>query len=424
MNLVCCHKVIHLLTLALVMDTVSSRDKWIALSIICSGTLVCYISAGMTMVALPTYLSIEQRLSATTIGAVAGLKFLATLFCRPIAGNVSDVLGTKQCVTAGTIFCCLSGVATSFGLSTGGYKQPLVLLSLGRILLGFGQALVGTGTLGWIIGITGKEQMSQLIGWNGMASYGAMAIGAPLGTSLIFHFGYPSIGIFTLLSSGLSTAICLCLPPAPLQLGERKSFIRVLAHITPFGFVFSLGNIGYGVLATFITLYYDSYGWQHAEWGLCAFSVSFVGSRVIFGKAIDSYGGFLVAAICLTIEGIGLIIIWTSVDQRMALMGAAVTGFGVSLIYPALGVEAVADVADSNRSSALGAYSFCQDISMGVIVPVAGVIASSLGYSSIFGLASLCSFLGVICVLKLLYSARTNCKVGRVGQYTAGSNPG
>ncbi|RYE72591.1 MAG: MFS transporter, partial [Oxalobacteraceae bacterium] len=69
--------------------------------------------------------------------------------------------------------------------------------------------------------------------------------------------------------------------------------------------------------------------------------------------------------------------------------------FGFSLVFPALGVEAVNLVPASSRGAAVGAYSLFIDMSLGITGPVAGAIAAGYGFSAIFLFAAVAACAGL-----------------------------
>lgn len=83
-------------------------------------------------------------------------------------------------------------------------------------------------------------------------------------------------------------------------------------------------------------------------------------------------------------------------EPHIALAGAALTGFGFALVFPALGVEAVGLVPPASRGAALSAYSVFLDLSLGITGPLAGYIAGEFGYASVFLFAAVASAAAVV----------------------------
>jgi MFS family permease len=80
----------------------------------------------------------------------------------------------------------------------------------------------------------------------------------------------------------------------------------------------------------------------------------------------------------------------------MAMLGAALSGIGFSLIFPALGVVAVERVSGSNRGAALASYSVFIDVALGVTGPLGGWIASGGRYGPMFVVAAMLSLAGAV----------------------------
>jgi predicted MFS family arabinose efflux permease len=168
----------------------------------------------------------------------------------------------------------------------------------------------------------------------------------------------------------------------------------------------ALGGIGYSVLATFVTLFYLSRHWNGAALCLTAFGLAFIAARLLFIQTINNFGGFPVAIVCLSVESLGMLLLWRAPSPAMALVGAALAGFGFSLVFPALGVEAVKRVTENNRGSALGVFTAFSDVSFFLTGPLAGAIIGGYGYSSVFlfALVSVLAALGIVIVLRQLES--------------------
>ncbi|MDB6146141.1 MAG: transporter [Pseudomonas sp.] len=355
-------------------------------------TFVAFLCIGLPIAVIPGYVHDQLGFSAVIAGITVGSQYLATLLSRPLAGRVADGIGTKRAIIYGLSGIVISGVLTL--LSTLLSSLPglsLSVLIVARVFLGVAQGLIGVGTISWCIGQVGSEHTARAISWNGIASYGAIAIGAPVGVVMIDSLGFDSLGIALTLISLLALVLIRNKPSVPVIRGERMPFWSVFGRVAPYGLSLTLSSIGYGTLTTFITLFYLSKGWHGAAYCLTVFGICFILSRLIFINAINRFGGFNSALACMAIETLGLILLWLAPDTSTALIGAGLTGFGLSLVYPALGVEAIKQVPNSSRGAGLSAYAVFFDLALAIAGPVMGSIALGLGYSWIFFCAAVLS---------------------------------
>jgi predicted MFS family arabinose efflux permease len=100
----------------------------------------------------------------------------------------------------------------------------------------------------------------------------------------------------------------------------------------------------------------------------------------------------------------GLALIWFASTPALAAAGAALTGFGYSLVYPGLGVEAVNRAPPQSRGLAMGAYTVFLDVALGFGSAALGLLAGWTGVGSVF-LASAIFVLGAAVVAGWLLHA-------------------
>ena len=358
-----------------------------------------YLTIGLPLAVLPGYVHDVMGFSAFWAGLVISLQYFATLLSRPHAGRYADLLGPKKIVVFGLCGCFLSGL--SYLLAAVGGDWPLVsltLLCLGRVILGIGQSFAGTGSTLWGVGVVGSLHIGRVISWNGIVTYGAMAIGAPLGVLCYSLVGLQGLAL-TIMAVAL-VAILSALPKAAVRAtrGKTMSFRAVLGRVWPYGMALALASAGFGAIATFITLFYDAKGWSGAAFALTLFSSAFVGTRLLFPNGIQRLGGLNVAMLCFSVEIVGLLLVGLAETSLMAKIGTFLAGAGFSLVFPALGVVAVKAVPQQNQGSALATYTVFMDLSLGVTGPLAGLLMAWVGISAIYlvaaGLVTLALVLG------------------------------
>jgi predicted MFS family arabinose efflux permease len=90
----------------------------------------------------------------------------------------------------------------------------------------------------------------------------------------------------------------------------------------------------------------------------------------------------------------------------VALLGATFTGLGLSLIFPAMAVEALRDVEPANSGAAIGVYTVFLDLSLGITGPLAGALIGQLGYASVYLLGAVAAAMGELLTLIIWRRAR------------------
>jgi MFS family permease len=362
-----------------------------------------FLTIGIPLPVLPAQVGHVLGYDSVVIGSVVGAQSLSTLLTRQFAGRLCDSRGPKLAAVLG--FGCASGAALLYlfsGLVTATPLISLLLLIAGRLLLGLGESLFITSSAIWSIARVGAANAGRAMSWQGMAMYGAMAFGAPVGSLLQDAGGFNLVAGIAIFFPLVGLAMASRWADAPTSHGKRVSFRGVLGTIWLPGLALACASFSFGTMAAFLPPLYLAGGWSNPGAALTAFGVTYIAMRLFFSGVTDRAGGYRVAGIMLFVQLVGQLLIWRADSATFALLGAAVTGVGYSLIFPSLGVEAMKRVPPENRGLVIGAYLACFDLALAVAGPTAGVVAQNFGVSSSF----LFSAAVALCAAGLAWYAR------------------
>ena len=358
---------------------------------------VAFLVIGVAMPVLPLHVHNGLGLGTFMVGLVAGSQFAASLISRPWAGHFSDSRGAKRGVTVGLVAAAAAGLLYLLSLAfSASANISVAILLLGRGLLGGAESFVITAAVSWGLALADSRSTGKVIAWVGSAMFAAFAIGAPAGSALYATYGFAAIAMATT-AAPLATLLLVERVPAVAPIRHApSSFASVVGAVWLPGLGSALGSVGFGSVTTFVALLFASRGWDNGWMAYSAYAAAFILARVFFGHAADAIGGAKVALVFVVIEAIGQALIWRAIRPEMALAGAALTGFGFSLVYPGFGIEAVRRVPVQSRGLAMGAYTAFLDLAQGVASPALGLIATGTRLNSVFlvsGVTVLCAAL-------------------------------
>lgn len=165
----------------------------------------------------------------------------------------------------------------------------IAALLAGRVFLGVGESFTATGATLWDQnrrrdprhGLS-LERRGDLCGDGGRGAAGSYP------QSLFWHQRLCYGG-----SAGRGHRSAVRSYP-PGRQGDRRrqsALSRGGAKIWPYGLGLAFGTVGFGVIATFITLYFAAHSWQGAAFTLSLFSVGFICVRLVLGNTITRFGG-------------------------------------------------------------------------------------------------------------------------------------
>ena len=363
---------------------------------------VAFLVIGVAMPVLPLHVHNGLGFGTIVVGLVAGSQFAAALISRPWAGHYSDRSGAKRAVVVGLMAASASGLLYLFSLLfSGAPLTSIAMLLLGRALLGGAESFIITAAVSWGLALVDPRSMGKVIAWVGSAMFAAFAIGAPAGSALYAGYGFAAIAVATVVAPLGALLLVAALPTVAPVPHTRFSFAKVVGAVWVPGFGSALGSVGFGAVTTFAALLFANRGWANGWLAYTAYATAFILARVFFRHVADTIGGAKVALVCALIEVVGQALIWLAPRPEIAFAGAALTGFGFSLVYPGFGVEAVRRVPAHSRGLAMGAYTAFLDLAQGLASPALGVIASGTRLNVVF-LASAITVLGAALVASWL----------------------
>lgn len=353
---------------------------------IMAAVLAAFLTIGLALPVLPLHVHDDLGFGTFAVGLVAGSQFAASLVSRIWAGIYCDTRGAKRGLVLGLLTASASGLLYLLSVAADGTPLPAIAILLcGRALLGLAESFIIMGGVSWGLALVDAQHAGKVIAWVGTAMFAALAAGAPLGSALYGADGFAAIALATALVPLAVLAILTRLPAVdPVRKAARAAYVDVIRAVWVPGVGAALSSIGYGVILAFSPLLFADCGWHPVWLAFTAYAVALILARFLFGHLPDRLGGARIALLFVLVEAAGLALIWLASGPLLAIMGAVLTGFGYSLVYPGFGAEAVRGVPAQNRGLAMGIYTAFLDVALGLGSPALGLAAARTSLGAVF----------------------------------------
>ncbi len=348
-------------------------------------TMLGLLAVGATLPVLPRYVKGPIGSTDLAVGIVSGAFAFTGLAFRPIAGHIADARGRRLTVIIGALLSATAGLLYFVPAGVPG-------LIVARLVLGAGEGMVFTAGSAWVVDLAPPERRGRLIGLYGLAIWSGLSLGPPIGELLLHVSSFEMVWAFAVGAPLLGAVIATRIPErftprAPT--GERSPWLAREA-VRP-GLALSLGVVGFAAVAAFLVLHLDAQGIGHGAETFAAFAATVVLVRLIGGDLPDRLGPVPCALGSALLEALGLALIGLADSAPVAIAGAMIMGGAYSTLYPALALIVIDQVGEDRRGVALGTFTACFDLGVGLGSPLVGAFAAAAGYSAAFYAGAACA---------------------------------
>ncbi|MHB0867840.1 MAG: MFS transporter [Chloroflexota bacterium] len=346
-------------------------------------TLCTFSSFYLLLATLPVYI-VQIGGTEADVGLIIGVMSATAVVLRPFIGKATDDHGKRPFILGGTALLAL--ISGLYGL----VRAVPLLLGL-RVLHGIGWAAFGTATGTVVADVAPKSRRGAAMGYYGMFSNLAMAVGPALGVMLMNGYGFT---VLFAASAGLAVVSVLLglgireparkSNPVPAR-GPNQGIIERTALFP--AAILALTAMTYGSIVSFLPIYAAKQGIENPGFFFTAYAIVLLVARGFTGQLSDRYGRAAVIAPGLVLAALGLWLLAVANSLIGFLAVALLYGLAFAAIQPALMALVVDRASPARRGSAMGTFGTAMDLGIGAGSFLWGFVAQAAGYGTMYTLA-------------------------------------
>ncbi len=325
-----------------------------------------------------------KKLGANNViaGLMVTVFMVAAIIVRPFWGYLSDIKSRRMVVIIGAVLVALSLSGYSFA------KTVTVLLVL-RFIQGLGFSANTNTTATMAADIIPPSRLSEGIGYYGMSSVLATAIGPPVAVFVMEDFGFDAffkicsvVGVICIVIASL-VRYEKKLPARKPDEGKKKLVLyeKGSVHVS---FVLLFVALGVGSIAGFIPLLSIDRGIANYKLYFLVYAAALTLTRVTIGKVSDRKGPEVVIVPGIICIFLAFIAFAAANSLPILLVGGVLFGFGFGTVQPMLNVLVIQRCPKDRRGAANSTFYNAMDLGVALGAAIAGVISQYFGYTVLY----------------------------------------
>lgn len=318
------------------------------------------------------------------VGLITGLFTISALLIRPFAGLLLDRIGRRSIFWTGLALFILA--TFSYSLFT-----AVTLVLLFRFIHGFGWGAASTSSTTIATDNIPRKRFGEGMGYTGLASSLAMAVGPATGIVLISALGFDALFYVSTLLAIVAFLISMFIRYRRVEKVAAPSRRAVLFEPTalkPTVLIFFM-TTSYGTIVSFLSLYAAEKGIANIGIYFTVNALALLVSRPFIGRMIDRFG--LEKTL---LPGLALLLFSTLLLSQAGSLGvfllvALLYGIGFGAAQSSLQAMSLLGAPTHRVGAANATFMTGFDSGIGVGSILFGIIASAIGYEWMYILAAL-----------------------------------
>lgn len=355
--------------------------------------LLLFLTVQMQTPTFPAYVKETYQANDFVVSLVISLFSLAAVIARVFTGEALKTKNSKV----------LAIVALGFvAIFSAGYywAGSIAFFLLLRILVGIGFGMGSTTFPTIVSNVIPAKRIGEGMGYFGLSTSLAMALGPLLGLGLLNSFGFGSmLMVLVLLVAIIFPFIHFIraynrLPVSPVNTSSVTGFRRFYDKklLLPAGLNFCL-SITYGGILSFLALYGKEAHIENVGWFFLTNALAMVLVRPFSGKLYDRKGHLAVLPPGAIFVGVSLLLLSLTTTETLLLVSAVFYGMGYGMIQPSIQAWMVKVVTPEQRGMANGLFFNSIDLGIAVGSVLLGVIATHSSYAVMYRWSAACLLL-------------------------------